>query len=476
MASTVFKSWFINFDPVRAKAESREPEGMDSETAALFPDDFQDSAIGMIPRGWRCATFGELAEPHMHSVKPSLHPNTVFEHYSIPAYDSGQLPRLEPGAAIKSNKTVVPPGCVLQSKLNPHIPRIWLPGRVGSNAICSTEFLREYTRARGRGEPAVDAERALEILQEKMDVLRAMLHGCDYSNLRTDAMALVPKVANFVVQPEIGKERSADHVVAASKAFAVCCTLDGALQYRDELAFFQAVKAALFKQTGTERKLEDERKEAVLRQIIARAVVSDEVVDIFAAAGLSKPDISILSDELLEEVRQMKERNLAVELLQRLIKDEIKTRFKTNVVQSAKFSELLQQALARYRNRTIETAEVIEELIAMAKRFQEEAQRGERLRLGPEELAFDDALASNESAVRELGDEVLKQMAVELTQRLRNSVTVDWAKRETVRARLRVMVRTLLRRYKYPPDRQEAATNLVLKQAETLSQEWAESA
>jgi len=338
------------------------------------------------------------------------------------------------------------------------------------------QALQEYTNARGRGEPTIDAERALEILQEKMDVLRAMLHGCDYADFRTQAMSLVPKVANHVVQPEIGKERFADHVVAATKAFALCCSLDGAMAYRDELAFFQAVKAALFKHAETDRKLGDERKEAALRQIISRALVSDEVVDIFAAAGLSKPDISILSDEFLDEVRQMKERNLAVELLQRLIKDEIKTRFRTNVVQSARFSELLQQALARYRNRTIETAQVIEELIAMAKRFQEAAQRGERLGLGQEELAFYDALASNESAVRELGDEVLKQMAVELTQKLRNSVTVDWAKRETVRARLRVMVRTLLRRYKYPPDRQEAATDLVLKQAETLSQEWAESA
>ncbi len=338
------------------------------------------------------------------------------------------------------------------------------------------QALREYTAARGRGEPAIDAERALDILREKMDVLRAMLHGCDYSAFRTEAMALLPKVANHILGLEDGQKRFADHVVAASRAFALCCTLEGALAYRDELAFFQAVKAALSKRAETDRKVADERKEAALRQIIAQAVVSDEVVDIFAAAGLSKPDISILSEEFLDEVRRMKERNLAVELLQRLIKNEIKARFETNVVQSARFSDLLQQALTRYRNRTIETAQVIEELIAMARRFQEESRRGEQLGLNEDELAFYDALASNESAVRELGDEVLKKMAVELTERLRKSVTVDWARRETVRARLRVMVRTLLRRYKYPPDRQEAATNLVLKQAEVLSQEWAESA
>src|SRR5690606_32582652 len=245
---------------------------------------------------------------------------------------------------------------------------------------------------------------------------------------------------------------------------ALCGTLDEAEQYRDELAFFQAIRSAITKHTSTDRRLTDEQREYALRQIISKAVVSDEVVDIFAAAGLRKPDISILSDEFLEDVRQMKERNLAVELLERLLRDEVKTRFRTNVVQSAKFTELLEKTLIRYRNRTIETAQVIEELIAMAKRFREAAARGERMGLRPDELAFYDALANNESAVRELGDDTLRKIAVELTERLRNSVTVDWAVRENVRARIRVMVRTLLKRYKYPPDRQESATQLVLRQ------------
>ena len=180
----------------------------------------------------------------------------------------------------------------------------------------------------------------------------------------------------------------------------------------------------------------------------------------------------MLSDAFLDDVRHMKERNLAVELLERLLKGEIKSRFKTNVVQSAKFSELLQQSLTRYRNRAVETAQVIEELIEMAKKFQAAAQRGESLGLEPDELAFYDALATNEAAVRELGDATLKRIAVELTQSLRSSVTVDWSVRETVRARLRVMVKTLLRRYKYPPDKQDDATTLVLRQAEALSQAW----
>ncbi|MBN3739178.1 MULTISPECIES: type I restriction endonuclease subunit R [Burkholderia] len=332
--------------------------------------------------------------------------------------------------------------------------------------------LATYTQAHGRGKPTIDAHDALVILKEQMDVLHGMLHGVAYDDFRTKAWQLLPAVADHVLGLDDGKKRFADTVLAASKAFALCCTLDEALQYRDELAFLQAVKAALTKHGGADRALTDEQKEHALRQIISRAVVSAEVIDIFAAAGLKRPDIGVLSDEFLEDVRHMKERNLAVELLERLLKGEIKARFKTNVVQGAKFSELLQQSLTRYRNRAVETAQVIEELIEMAKQFQEAAQRGVRLGLSPDEMAFYDALATNEAAVRELGDETLKKIAVELVVRLRSSVTVDWSKRETVRAKLRVMVKTLLKRYKYPPDRQEEATDTVLRQAESLSAEW----
>lgn len=334
--------------------------------------------------------------------------------------------------------------------------------------------LADYTQAHGRGKPTIDAHEALAVLQEQMDVLHDMLHAVDYGDFRSQAWQLLPTVANHVLGLDDGKKRFADAVLAASKAFALCCTLDEALDYRDELAFLQAVKAALTKHGGTDKKLTDEQKEHALRQIISRAVVSDEVVDIFSAAGLKRPDIGVLSDEFLEDVRHMKERNLAVELLERLLKGEIKSRFMTNVVQSAKFSELLQQSLTRYRNRAVETAQVIEELIAMAKKFQEAARRGEDLGLNADELAFYDALATNEAAVRDLGDDTLKKIAVELTLSLRKSVTVDWAKRETVRAKIRVMVKTLLRRYKYPPDKQEEATETVLKQAEALSEAWAD--
>ncbi|MBS3958188.1 MAG: type I restriction endonuclease subunit R, partial [Xanthomonadaceae bacterium] len=332
--------------------------------------------------------------------------------------------------------------------------------------------LKDYTQAKGKGKPTIAAEDALAVLLEKMDVLHDMLHGFDYTDFRTKAWQLLPGVANHVLGLEDGKKRFADTVLAASKAFALCCTLDEALAHRDELAFLQAVKAALTKFGTSGKKLSDEQKEHALRQIISKAVVSAEVVDIFKAAGLNRPDIGILSEEFLEDVRHMKERNLAVELLERLLKDDIRSRFKTNVVQQAKFSELLQQSLQRYRNRAIETAQVIEELIEMAKKFHAAAQRGEQLGLNGDEMAFYDALATNEAAVRDLGDETLKAIAVELTQKLRASVTVDWSVRETVRARLRVMVKTLLKRYKYPPDRQEEATETVLKQAESLSASW----
>ncbi|GIX52519.1 type I restriction endonuclease subunit R [Sphaerotilus sulfidivorans] len=330
--------------------------------------------------------------------------------------------------------------------------------------------LKDYTQAKGKGRPTIAAEDALAVLLEKMDVLHGMLHGFDYTAFRTRAWQLLPGVANHVLGLEEGKKRFADTVLAASKAFALCCTLDEALAHRDELAFLQAVKAALTKFGSSGRKLSDEQKEHALRQIMSKAVVSAEVIDIFKAVGLNRPDIGVLSEEFLEDVRHMKERNLAVELLDRLLRDDIKARFKTNVVQQARFSELLQLSLQRYRNRAIETAQVIEELIEMAKKFHEAALQGDRLGLTPDELAFYHALATNEAAVRELGDATLKKIAVELTLKLRASVTVDWSVRETVRARLRVMVKTLLRRYKYPPDKQDEATETVLKQAEALAE------
>jgi type I restriction enzyme R subunit len=269
-----------------------------------------------------------------------------------------------------------------------------------------------------------------------------------------------------------GKQRFSDCVTAMTKAFALCCTLEEALAYREEVAFFQAIKAALTKQATAEKKISDEQREHALRQIVSSAVISDEVIDIFAAAGLRKPNIGVLSEEFLNEVRLMPQRNLAVELLERLLKDDIKARFATNVVQNRKFSDLLRDTLNKYRNRAIETAQVIEELIEMARQFNEAARRGDDLRLSDEEIAFYDALETNEASVRELGDDVLRRIAVELTDSLRKNVSVDWSVRETVRARLRLLVKRILRKHKYPPDREARAVELVLQQAETLSESW----
>lgn len=335
------------------------------------------------------------------------------------------------------------------------------------------QALKEYTASNGRGRPTVDAHEAYAVLEEKLDVLRALLHQIDYSGFLTGGHSMLAKVANHVLGIKDGKKRFGDTALAMSKAFTLCCTLDEAKTVREEVAFFQAVKVLLTKRDISSKKRTDDERELAVRQIIGSALVSNQVVDIFNAAGLDKPDIGILDDDFLNEVRNLPERNLAVELLERLIEGEIKTRFATNVVQNNKFSEMLVNVIKRYQNRSIETAQVMEELIAMAKKFRTEADRGATLGLNADELAFYDALADNEESVRELGDETLKKIAHELAENLRQNVSVDWSVRESVRAKLRLMVKRILRKYKYPPLKQEQAVQLVLAQAETLSAEWA---
>ena len=332
--------------------------------------------------------------------------------------------------------------------------------------------LKEYTNSSGRGRPTVDAAEAYAVLEEKLDVLRSLLYGFDYSDFLTSGHRMLAGAANHVLGVDDGKKRFADTALAMSKAFSLCCTLDEAKLVREEVAFFQAVKVILTKREISQQKRTDEARELAIRQIIGSAVVSEEVVDIFDAVGLDKPNIGILDDDFLADVRNLPERNLAVELLERLLEGEIKSHFSSNVVQSKKFSELLGDVVKRYQNRAIETAQVIEELIAMAKKFREVAGRGESLGLTDDEVRFYDALADNESAVRELSDETLKKIAHELTENLRQNLTVDWSQRESVRAKLRLMVKRILRKYKYPPDRQDEAVELVLQQAQALGDAW----
>ena len=334
--------------------------------------------------------------------------------------------------------------------------------------------LKEYTASKGRGRPTVDAAEAYAILAENLDILRGMLHGFDYTDFLTSGHKRLAGAANFVLGQQDGKKRFADTALAMSKAFSLCCTLDDAKAVREEVAFMQAVKVILTKRDISEKKLTDEERDLAIRQIINSAVVSEEVVDVFDAVGLDKPNIGILDDAFLAEVRNLPERNLAVELLERLLEGEIKSKFASNIVQQKKFSELLANVVKRYQNRAIETAQVIEELIAMAKKFREAANRGADLGLNDDEVRFYDALADNESAVRELSDETLKKIAHELAESLRNNLTVDWSVRESVRAKLRLMVRRILRKYKYPPDQQEAAVELVLQQADALGEAWSQ--
>lgn len=332
--------------------------------------------------------------------------------------------------------------------------------------------LKEYTGSKGKGRPTVDAHEAYSVLEEKLDVLRSLLHGFDYSDFLAGGHKLLAGAANHVLGLEDGKKRFADSALAMSKAFTLCCTLDEAKAVREEVAFFQAIKVILIKREVSQQKKTDEERELAIRQIIGNAVVSGDVVDIFEAVGLDKPNIGLLDDAFLAEVRNLPEKNLAVELLERLLEGEIKSRYSTNLAQEKKFSELLANVIKRYQNRSIETAQVIEELIEMAKKFAAASKRGDELGLNDDELAFYDALANNESSVRELGDEILAKIAHELTASLRANVSVDWSSRESVKAKLRILVRRILRKYKYPPDQAEEAAQLVLNQAETLCEAW----
>ena len=315
------------------------------------------------------------------------------------------------------------------------------------------EALATYSAAKGKGRPTIDSSEALRILKEKIQVARDLLHPVDWSNFKTKALQLIPACLDHVLERENGKRRYADTVLQMTKAFALCGTLDEALELSPEVAFHQAVRAPLIKGKQSDKPKKDFDYE--LRQLVSQAVVGEGVADVFKLAGLETPDISILSEDFLKDVMKMPHKNLAVELLQRLIKDEVKTKFKSNVVKQRKFSDLLEKSLSRYANHTIEAAQVIEELIAMAKHFREDLERRDTHNLNDEEEAFYDALAQNDSATELMGEEVLVEMAREVAKKLRENLSVDWAVRDSVRAKLRIIIRNLLRKYKYPPDQQK---------------------
>ncbi len=339
--------------------------------------------------------------------------------------------------------------------------------------------LATYTESGGRGRTALDKEEAVRIMLEKYEVCLGLFHGftwsCWASGTPQERLGLLPNAQEHILKQKEGKDRLLKVVRELSQAYALSVPHHEAERITDDVAFFQAVRAGLGKKIGRNGRSDEELDHAV-RQLISRAVASDEVIDVYSAAGLKKPDISILSENFLAEVRGMPQRNLAVELLQKLIKGELKASRRKNVVQSRSFAEMLEQTIHKYQNRTIEAAQVIEELIQLAREMREAQGRGVKLGLNDDELAFYDALEANDSAVKVLGDETLRIIARELVETVRKNVTIDWTLRENIRANMRVMVKRILRKYGYPPDKQEKATQTVLEQAEMLSGEWAEAA
>lgn len=336
------------------------------------------------------------------------------------------------------------------------------------------QALATYTESGGTGKTAIDQAEAVAVMLEKYEICRGLFYGFNWSPWMTgkpqERLSVLPAAQEHILKQPDGKARLLRAVTDLSQAFALAVPHEETFRIRDDVSFFQAVRAVLAKSAPSEQKTDEELDHAI-RQIISKAVVSDQIVDIFAAAGLKKPDLSILSDEFLAEVRGMPQKNLAVELLRKLLSGEIKVRLRKNVVQAKSFAEMLEQAVRKYQNRAIEAAQVIEEMIGLAKDMRRAHERGERLGLTEDEMAFYDALETNDSAVKVLGDETLRTIAREVAEAVRKNVTIDWTVRENVRAQLRVTVKRILRKYGYPPDKQEKATQTVLEQAEVLCSE-----
>ena len=326
-----------------------------------------------------------------------------------------------------------------------------------------------------RRETGIPMDQAIAIMEEKYDIVTAMFNGFEYRSFFTEdtkqRLSVIEKAMDHILSQEEGKERYIRNVTELTKAFALVVPDPSAIKIRDDVGFFQAVRSALIKNTES-RKIDSGESETAIKQILSKALVSDRVIDIFAAAGLNKPDISILSDEFLAEVKDMPQKNLAFEMLKKLLNDQISIRLKKNIVKQRSFLELLEKAIKSYTNKSIETAEIIQELIDLAKKIREEQNRGKDLGLNEDEIAFYDALADNESAKEVLGDETLRIIARELVVTVKKNITIDWSVRESVQAKLRVIVKKILRKYGYPPDKQEKATITVLEQAKLVGYEW----
>lgn len=332
-----------------------------------------------------------------------------------------------------------------------------------------------YAESGGKGVPAETHQKAVEIMLEKVEVVRGILHGFDYSTFFSsvvkDKLSLILRAEDFILGVDDGKNRYVREVSLLGQAYALAKPDPATFENAEEIAFFQAVKARLTKfETGGNGK--DESYDSVIRNIVNSAIASDQVVDIFSAAGLEKPELSILSEEFLKEIEGMKYKNVAIELLKKLLSDEIRLRSKHNLAKSKTLMEMLDGALKRYQNNLLTTAEIIEELIRIAREINASDKRGKDMGLSEDELAFYDALETNNSAVKVLGDDQLREIAREIADKVRKNATIDFAIKETARARIMVIVRRILNKYGYPPDKQPAAIELVMKQAENLADVW----
>jgi type I restriction enzyme R subunit len=338
--------------------------------------------------------------------------------------------------------------------------------------------LMTYTESGGRSDPTLDTAQAIAVMLEKHGIACDLMHGFNWEKWTigkpTERLALIPAGQEHILQQEEGKKRWVKAVTELSRAFALCASSDEATEIRDDVSFFQAIQAALNKQSGTNRKT-PEQIDAAIRQLVSKAITTEgQVIDVFTAAGLPRPDISFLSDQFLAKVRGLKHKNVA-ELLEKLLKDKLKVRSKRNLVQSQVLSEKLKKTLNAYHNRAVSTMQVIEELIKLAKDLDAATKAGKEMGLTDDEKAFYDALAANESAVTVMGDDKLRLIASELITQVKKSVTIDWTLRESARAKIKVMVKRILNKYGYSPDLQEEAVKTVLAQAELLCADWAVS-
>jgi type I restriction enzyme R subunit len=337
-----------------------------------------------------------------------------------------------------------------------------------------------YSDSGGKGDPAIAQEQAVQLMLEKLEVVAQMFHGFAYedyfgSDTRTK-LSIILAAEEHILGIDNGRKRYINEVTALTQAFAIAIPHEQAMDVKDEAAFFQAVKARLTKFDVTGSGKSDEEVETAIRQVIDQALVSEQVIDVFDAAGLKKPDISILSEEFLLEVKNMEHKNIALEVMKKLLDDEIKARVKKNLIQGKTLMEMLQDSIKRYHNKIITAAEVIEELIALGKEIREMDKEPKEMGLSDFEYAFYTAIANNKSAMDVMGKDKLRELAVVLFNRVRENASIDWTIKDSVKSKLKVIVKRTLRQFGYPPDMEKLATETVLKQAEMIADEISHAA